>query len=90
MLINDQEKDGSFKMVERLYNDVVKSFCASLGVTVVDPLPVFAELAGGKAIFRLGDDSHWSKAAHRLAAEVLFKTLSEEKMWSKLGHSNLL
>jgi hypothetical protein len=86
LLINEQEKDGSFKTVERQYNDVVKAFCRRSGIKVLDPLPAFEKSAGGKPIFRLGDDHHWSKLAHNLAARELFRFLAEENILSSLGN----
>jgi hypothetical protein len=83
MLINEQEEDGSFKSVEKQYNEVVQSFCRDLGVTVVDPLPVLEESAHGKPIFRQENDHHWSSLAHKIAARELLRVLTEEKFWSR-------
>lgn len=80
LLINEQEKDGHFKEIEKQYNEVVKSFCKPFGVTVVDPLPVFEESSNGRPIYRLGDDHHWSSLAHQVAAKELLKSLMEENV----------
>ena len=78
MLVNEQDEDGSFKPIEKQYNEVVESFCRSLGVTVVNPLPVFEKLAGGKPVFRQANDHHWSSLAHKVVAEELLKVLSAD------------
>jgi lysophospholipase L1-like esterase len=80
MLVNEQEEDGSFKLIEKQYNKVVESFCRDLGVNVADPLPVFEELARGKPIFRQKDDHHWSSLAHKVAAKELLRVLTEENI----------
>ena len=77
---NEQEEDGSFKSIEKQYNEVVKSFCRDLGVTVVDPLPVFEEAARGKPVFRQGNDHHWSSLAHQVAARELLRVLTQENL----------
>ena len=78
MLINEQEEDGSFKSIEKQYNEVVGSYCRDLGVTVVDPLPLFEESAHGKPIFRQTGDHHWSSLAHKVAAGELLRILTQE------------
>jgi hypothetical protein len=83
MLVNEQEEDGSFKLIEKEYNEVVQSFCRDLGVTVVDPLPVFEELAHGKPIFRQEHDHHWSSQAHKVAARELLRVLTQENILTK-------
>jgi hypothetical protein len=80
MLVNEQEEDGSFKSIEKQYNEVVESFCRSLEVTVVNPLPVFEELAHGKPIFRQANDHHWSSLAHEVAAKELLRVLTQENI----------
>jgi hypothetical protein len=80
MLVNEQEEDGSFKPIEKQYNEVVASFCRDLGITVVDPLPIFEESAGGKPIFRQTNDHHWSSQAHKVAAQELLKVLTQENI----------
>ena len=45
MLVNEEE-DGSFRSIEKQYNEVVASYCRDLGVTIVDPLPAFEASAG--------------------------------------------
>ncbi|HET6890771.1 MAG TPA: hypothetical protein VFH31_06690 [Pyrinomonadaceae bacterium] len=83
MLVNEQEEDGSFKLIEKQYNEVVQSFCRDLGVKVVDPLPVFEELARGKPIFRREYDHHWSSLAHKIAAKELLRVLTQENILTK-------
>ena len=83
MLVNEQEEDGSFKSIEKQYNEVVESFCRDLGIKVVNPLPVFEELADGKPIFRQTNDHHWSSLAHKVAAKELLKVLKQENMLTK-------
>lgn len=83
MLVNEQEEDGSFKSTEKQYNEVVQSFCRNLGVKVVDPLPVFEQLAGGKPVFRQEHDHHWSSLAHKVAARELLKVLTQENLLTK-------
>ena len=80
MLVNEQEEDGSFKPIEKQYNEVVQSFCRDLGIKVVDPLPVLEQLAGGKPIFRQEHDHHWSSLAHKVAAGELLKVLTQENI----------
>ena len=83
MLVNEQEEDGSFKSVEKQYNEVVQSYCRDLGLTVVDPLPIFEGLAGGKPIFRQEHDHHWSSLAHKVAAKELLRVLTQENILTK-------
>ena len=83
MLVNEQEEDGSFKPIERQYNEVVQSHCRDLGITVVDPLPVFEQLAGGKPVFRQAHDHHWSSLAHQVAAKELMRVLTQENILTK-------
>jgi len=80
MLVNEQDEDGSFKSIEKQYNEVVKSHCRDLGVTVVDPLPIFEESAHGKPIFRQGNDHHWSSLAQQVAARELLRVLTQENI----------
>jgi hypothetical protein len=80
MLVNEQEEDGSFKPIEKQYNEVVQSFCRNLGVPVVDPLPVLEASAGGKPIFRQEHDHHWSSLAHKVAAGEVLKVLTQENI----------
>ena len=80
LLVNEQEEDGSFKSVEKQYNEVVESFCRDSGIKVVNPLPVFEGLAGGKPIFRQTNDHHWSSLAHKVAAQELLKVLTQENL----------
>ncbi|HEU4511150.1 MAG TPA: hypothetical protein VFR78_23160, partial [Pyrinomonadaceae bacterium] len=80
MLINEQEEDGSIKAIEKQYNEVVESFCRDRGVTVVNPLPAFEELARGKPVFRQANDHHWSSQAHQVAAKELLRVLTQKNI----------
>lgn len=80
MLVNEQDEDGSFKLIEKQYNEVVKSFCRDRGITVVDPLPVFEASAGGKPIYRQEHDHHWSSLAQKVAAKELLRVLTQENI----------
>lgn len=84
LLINEQQPDGEFAPVEKDYNRVVTSFCQSIGVTVVDPLPALEKLAGGKPIFRQGSDHHWNAAAQRIAADEVWRVLAKEGLLARL------
>lgn len=75
LLINPQSRDGSFSDLEHEYNTIVSGFAAAHGIRVVDPLPRLVSLAGGRSVFRLNKDLHWSAAAHAVAAEELAKAI---------------
>ena len=66
--------------IERHYNEVVKPFYRDRGVTVVDPLPIFEESAGGKPIYRQEHDHHWSSLAQKVAAKELLRVLTQENI----------
>jgi hypothetical protein len=72
LLVNHQPPDGSFRDRQRAYNRAVASFCRARGIPVLDPIPIFERFPGeGPAPFRLGDDHHWSPAAHALVGRAL-------------------
>lgn len=75
LLVNHQEKDGTFHSEEKRRNFIVKRFCEQAGITVVDPIPTFEQNSQGRPIFRIGQDYHWSSAAHRLVAGLLTDSL---------------
>jgi hypothetical protein len=75
LLVNTQEVDGSFNPDQYSYNQVLRDFCSDHGIRVVDPLPVLAGTAAGRPIYRSPDDGHWTRAAHRVVAEVLDRYL---------------
>lgn len=78
LLINEQSENAAFAPIERLYNDVVTAFCASLGVRVVNPLPLLESTAHGTPIYRLGSDHHWSAQAHDVVASALLRALKAD------------
>jgi hypothetical protein len=71
LLVNQQEKDGSFSASEKEDNAIVKSYCRDLGITVFDPVPSFESFSAEGPVFRIGDDRHWSKRAHALVGKEL-------------------
>ena len=71
LLVNQQEKDGSFSASEKENNAIVKSYCRDLGITVFDPVPSFESFFSEGPVFRIGDDRHWSKRAHALVGKEL-------------------
>jgi hypothetical protein len=83
LLINPQEPTGGFLQSEFAYDDVVERFCQAQAIPVVNPLPALVSAARGQPIFRAVDDGHWTRAAHRLAAESLYAYLRRERL---LGH----
>lgn len=78
LLVNHQKIDGSFAAIEHEYNSIVVSFAADRGIAVFDPLPLFEASASGAAVFRLGNDHHWSARAHSLVAKGLSAFLLRE------------
>jgi hypothetical protein len=79
LLINEQEKDGHFKDIEKQYNEVAKSFGRRFGVAVVDPLPVFEETSNGKPIFRL-EMIIIGRASLIIAAKELLRSMMKENV----------
>jgi len=75
LLVNHQEADGSFSLLEQNYNTVVKAYCDSLQVSYFDPLPKMAAQANGRPIFRFPNDHHWSAAAHSFVAKEIVEML---------------
>jgi hypothetical protein len=75
LLINPQLEDGSFAPVQYAYNHVVGGFCRTEGIEVVDPLPALVARGGGRPRYRAADNYHWTPAAHRVAAELVYRSL---------------
>ena len=71
LLVNQQEKDGSFSATEKEYNAIVKAYCRNSGITVFDPLPSFESFSLEDPVFRMGNDRHWSKRAHTVVGKEL-------------------
>ena len=71
LLVNHQEKNGSFSPLDKEYNAIVKSYCKNSGITVFDPVPYFESSSLGGSGFRIGKDHHWSKRAHALVGKLL-------------------
>jgi hypothetical protein len=69
LLINAQWKDGTFE--GRIYNKIVLEHCHARNVICIDPLPALESTAQGEPILRFGGDHHWTRLAHRIAAEEL-------------------
>jgi GDSL-like Lipase/Acylhydrolase family len=80
LLVNPQERDGSFRAEQWTYNRIVSEYCRKRGIRVVDPLPILAGVADGRPILRTFDDYHWTREAHRIVAGALFDYLSREGM----------
>jgi hypothetical protein len=70
VLVNEQSRDGSFAAVEDAYNRVVTRRLGGRA-RIVDPLPRLRALARGRPVFRIGEDHHWSAAAHLEVARML-------------------
>jgi hypothetical protein len=75
LLVNTQQLDGSFDRNQFTYNEVFRRFCEAHHIRVVDPLPTLDQTAAGRPIYRSYDDPHWTRAAHRVVAEVLDRYL---------------
>ena len=75
LLVNEQEKDGTFAEHEKAYNQIIKELDGQDGVTVIDPLPALEATAAGLPIMRLEEDHHWSSLAHQIVAKELKKAL---------------
>ena len=69
LLINEQGKDGTFAGL--IYNGVILEHCHERNIICIDPLPALESTAQSKPILRFKGDHHWSKLAHRIAAEEL-------------------
>lgn len=78
LAINSQEKDGSFAPRQRVCNDILRDFCATNGISFVDPLPSLVSSSAGRPIFRFAHDMHWNGAANEVAAEQLFVLFERE------------
>jgi len=77
LLVNSQQADGSFRPDQFTYNRVLRTFCESRGIRVVDPLPILVKRSAGMPVFRTPVDYHWSREAHRVVAEELDRYLLE-------------
>jgi hypothetical protein len=75
LLINHQEKDGSFPPRAEADNEYLHGICSEMHVLIVDPLPWLRAAANGSPSMRLGGDHHWSPKAHRIAAESTVELL---------------
>jgi lysophospholipase L1-like esterase len=75
VLINPQAEDGSFAPVQYAYNQVVAGFCRDDSVEVVDPLPALLTHGNGRPVFRSSDNYHWTREAHGVAAEAVYRYL---------------
>jgi lysophospholipase L1-like esterase len=78
LLINPQERDGSFRPAHFAFNRIVEEFCRARRIHVVNPLPALVAVARGRPVYRTRLDYHWSPEAHRVAAEVLYEYLARE------------
>lgn len=81
LAVNNQLQSGGFEPLEARYNEILADFAASEGIRFVDPLPRFDATADGEPIFVLSDDTHWTAAAHAIAAEMVLEALRED-VWS--------
>lgn len=75
LMINRQGPDGSFADEEWRYNRAVRRFAERHELRLVDPLPELSGSAGGEPVYRLGEDPHWSAAAHRVAGRLVADTI---------------
>ncbi len=81
LLVSHQEPDGTFSDDERTCNRAVMSHCVASAIPVLDLLPDLEEAAFGAPILRLGGDSHWSPAAHDIAARAAWRFLADTGLW---------
>ena len=75
LLINRQRPDGAFADEEWRYNQAVRRFAERHDLRLVDPLPELSRSAGAEPVYRLGEDPHWSAAAHRVAGRLMADTI---------------
>lgn len=75
LLVNEQEKDGTFARHEKAYNQIIKEVGGQYGVSVIDPLPALEAKAAGMPIMRMEKDHHWSSLAHKIVAQELKNAL---------------
>jgi len=78
LLVNHQEADGSFSLLEQNYSAVVQRYADSLGVPCINPTPALQNASGGRSIFRFENDHHWSANAHQLVAKEIAKQISAQ------------
>lgn len=82
LAINAQEADGSFTPEQALYNDVLRDDCAARQIPFVDPLPDLVAGAAGRRLYRFAHDTHWTVAAHAIAARRVEETILKEGLLS--------
>lgn len=80
LLITPQLKNGLFEQGAEAFNGVIASFCTDRGIPVIDPLPEFQRLSDGTSKFRNGADYHWSPQAHKIAADMLARSLRHYRL----------
>ena len=82
LLINHQDKNGAFNEFGGECDAVVEQYCKDRGIACFDPVKSFKEGNPNpdKAIYRLGEDHHWSKLAHAIAAERLGELMIKSKL----------
>jgi hypothetical protein len=68
LMVSSQKADGTFAPRQKEFNTSVARYCADAGITVFDPLPLLESTAENRPIYRIGNDHHWSRAAHALVA----------------------
>jgi hypothetical protein len=71
LMVNHQSKDGSFEPRQKQYNTAVTAYCGQQAIPVFDPIPLLESRSGGKPVFRIGEDHHWSQQAHALVGSQL-------------------
>lgn len=74
LLIGPVQADGSIAPIQRQYDEIIVSFARAHRLCLVDSTPSLEASGLGPAL-RLGGDTHWSPAAHRIAAETFLSTL---------------
>ena len=75
MIVNQQEKDGSFSARGRRASDRIHELCGTLDIQCLDPTNSLIRTAQDGTRLRFENDAHWSRAAHEVAADVLFDSL---------------
>ncbi len=66
-----QAPAGDFDPGQDTLEAGVVEYCAAEGIPCVPTLSVLRERSGGKPIYHLPDDLHWTPAANEIAAELL-------------------
>ncbi len=83
LLIAHQSRGETFAAEDREATALAEDFCTGLGVPVFDPLPRLESFADGGPSLRIGEDHHWNRDAHRLAAAGLGGFLEEQGVLEK-------